>query len=828
MKKLFTIALILMVATMGHSQVRKVSKNDAKNKVATRQVTKGMESLKNKQSELNKTRSDGELDYTVYDWQTNWSNINRTIVWPDGTVNFAYNYALDDSFSDCGTGIGTYNAITDEWIPLQGRIENEKTSFGSIARYQDNSIVVAAQTATECCVYIVEDKDNMSPNSVHRVSALDPTFDPRCPNVMTSGANRDIIHVVTTANGADGTGANDVPGAEGVNMPIIYFRSMDGGETWDKENIVLPYMGPEYGVAWGAHVCYWMETTDDNCLALVVNNPWSDGMVIYSYDDGETWERKVFYHHPGINTTFDTWFMYPRWTSCVWGANDELCLAYEFNCTTGEPGSRNYDPSIGGVASWSESLPYHGETPPPTPGQPFVMNTDYLLELYNSWYNSFNNYYNWNNPLQEIWTEFFGYIEEGNTYYLGVHGNYYCGPVAMPVLCKVPNTDDDLIAVWIALDENNIDGSGNYYYKLFGSYSPNGGLQWFPKIHLSDDFMWTLNEFVYPQAAVIGSTLVVAVQTDSETGTFIQDDDPDGGNNFYQGFTFDISGFIPPVPPSPHPNNSEWYYEIEWDNGDITYQHLECTGDTVMQGKRPKVIVRSNTHYDREEIEVTHEYIYEEDGIVYWWNKNLEEFTILYDLNADVGDEWEVKVGLESLIMHVDAVENYEYEGYTYRMLTVSDPEDLFSGDIVCGIGHLTSFFPERLMNRDKNYSVEGIRCYWVDGNLIFKIGEEDCDAIYGELHGMEEIGPSTGSGTFTVYPNPTNSVLTIQHSTLTTSNASHFNIPNSSFRITNLMGQTLLQGSINAETQQIDIANLPAGMYFINVGEQTAKFVKQ
>ena len=805
---------------MGYSQVRKVSKNDAKNNVATMQATKGMESLENSLNRPISPLSEGELDYTIYDWQTNWSNINRTIVWPDGIVNFAYNFASDESFSDCGTGIGTYDSNTDEWIPSDGRIEIEKTSFGSIARYQENSIVVAANTITNTVgLYIIEDKDNITPNSVPVVSYLDPTYEPSCPNVMTSGPNRDIIHVVATANGADGSSVS-VPGAEGANMPIIYFRSQDGGMTWDKQNVILPYMGSEYGVAWGNHICYWMETTEDNCLALVVNNPWSDGFVLRSYDDGETWEKITFYHHPGVNTTFDTWFMYPRWTSCVWGANDELCLAYEFNCTTGEPGSRNYDPSIGGVAFWSESLPYHGETPPPTPGQPFVMNTDYLLELYNSWYNTFNNYYNWYNPLQEIWTEFFGYIDEGDTLFLGLHGDYNCGPVAMPVLCKVPNTDDDLIAVWIALDENNIDGSGNYYYKLFGSYSPNGGLQWFPKIHLSDDFMWALNEFVYPQAAVIGSTLVVAVQTDSETGTFIQDDDPDGGDNFYQGFTFDISGFIPPVPPSPHPNNSEWYYEIEWDNGDITYQHLECTGDTVMQGKRPKVIVRSNTHYDREEIEVTHEYIYEENGIVYWWNKDLEAFTTLYDLNANVGDEWEIKVGTESLTMHVDAVEDYEYEGNTYRMLTVSDPDDLFSGNIVCGIGHLTSFFPERLMNRDKNYRVEGMRCYWVDGNLIFKIDEEDCDAIYGELHGVEENSPSAGLGTFTIYPNPANGVLTIQHSS--------FSIHHSAFRITNLMGQTVLSGNINAETQQIDIANLPTGMYFINVGEQTAKFVKQ
>jgi hypothetical protein len=114
---------------------------------------------------------------------------------------------------------------------------------------------------------------------------------------------------------------------------------------------------------------------------------------------------------------------------------------------------------------------------------------------------------------------------------------------------------------------------------------------------------------------------------------------------------------------------------------------------------------------------------------------------------------------------------------------------------------------------------VEGLRCYWRDGILAYKDGERDCDEIYQQLHnGIEGDDPSTDSGTLTVYPNPTNSVLTIQHSA--------FNIPNSSFRITNLMGQTLLQGSINTENQQIDISTLPAGMYFINVGEQTTKFV--
>ena len=159
----------------------------------------------------------------------------------------------------------------------------------------------------------------------------------------------------------------------------------------------------------------------------------------------------------------------------------------------------------------------------------------------------------------------------------------------------------------------------------------------------------------------------------------------------------------------------------------------------------------------------------------------------------------------------------------------MSDADDYFSGDIVCGIGHLTSFFPERLMDNGDGLRVEGLRCYWIEDELVFKPGDEDCDAIYSEVHGVEEDGPSTpstGSGTFTVYPNPTNGVLTIHHSELTTSNASHFRIHHSAFQIANLMGQTVLSGNINAENQQIDVSSLPQGMYFITFAGETRKFV--
>ena len=267
------------------------------------------------------------------------------------------------------------------------------------------------------------------------------------------------------------------------------------------------------------------------------------------------------------------------------------------------------------------------------------------------------------------------------------------------------------------------------------------------------------------------------------------------------------------------PIGNEWYYEIENENGTITYQYMYQAGDTIVQDEPTHILVKINTLYDKDlHQDVTHEYVYERDGKLYWWNKTLEEFTVLYDFGAHEGDTWVTKVGTETLTMHVDAEEIVEYEGRFYRMLHVSDTDDIFSGDIVCGIGHLTSFFPERLMDNGDGIRVEGMRCYWVENELVFKYGDEDCDAIYSDIHGVEEESPSSGSGTFAVYPNPTNGILTIHHSA--------FRIHHSAFRITNLMGQTLLTGQITAENQQINVSSLPQGMYFITFAGETHKFV--
>ena len=65
------------------------------------------------------------------------------------------------------------------------------------------------------------------------------------------------------------------------------------------------------------------------------------------------------------------------------------------------------------------------------------------------------------------------------------------------------------------------------------------------------------------------------------------------------------------------------------------------------------------------------------------------------------------------------------------------------------------------------------------------------------------------------VYPNPTRGTLFVEAQSLA-----------SAYRITNPMGQTVLTGQIMGETEQIDVSNLPHGMYFITIEGVTRKFV--
>ena len=86
-------------------------------------------------------------------------------------------------------------------------------------------------------------------------------------------------------------------------------------------------------------------------------------------------------------------------------------------------------------------------------------------------------------------------------------------------------------------------------------------------------------------------------------------------------------------------------------------------------------------------------------------------------------------------------------------------------------------------------------------------------DYVTAHTDGIKEMGNDIN-----VYPNPTEGILFVETRFIASQP--------SAYRITNAMGQTVLMGQITSEPQQIDVSNLPQGMYFIAIDGVTQKFV--
>ena len=142
-------------------------------------------------------------------------------------------------------------------------------------------------------------------------------------------------------------------------------------------------------------------------------------------------------------------------------------------------------------------------------------------------------------------------------------------------------------------------------------------------------------------------------------------------------------------------------------------------------------------------------------------------------------------------------------DGSNYEMIGMADGDSVSYDDN--DITSTTFYYQVTAINTIPGGSCESEPALATDGIHNFVVVGTD---------GLEEneVG-------FSIYPNPSNGILFVQTLRATS-------LPDQTYRITNLMGQTLLTGQIIGQTQQINVANLPKGMYFIDIDGFVRKFV--
>ena len=99
-------------------------------------------------------------------------------------------------------------------------------------------------------------------------------------HMMTNGANHNNIHIITATNSA----------YKGMQSALLYYRSTDGGVTWDKQAVILPGLdSTNYDVIYGDY-CDWGSPHGDT-IYFAQGSPWTDTFIMKSNDNGETWAK---------------------------------------------------------------------------------------------------------------------------------------------------------------------------------------------------------------------------------------------------------------------------------------------------------------------------------------------------------------------------------------------------------------------------------------------------------------------------------------------------------------------------------------------------------
>jgi hypothetical protein len=178
---------------------------------------------------------------TVYDLQTNASIGRRVLLHGDGTISVVWTTApsgnVTDGFPPRGTGYNYYNGTS--WMsPVTVRLEPSadvyRTGWPSIGILGNGNEYVIGHKADSGGFRMSQNTGkgttNWSTGPVILDEANGKPIWGRAANIGNT------IHLI--ANYSD-TGA-EVRKVNGVSNPMVYSRSTDGGNSWDKQHIMLP------------------------------------------------------------------------------------------------------------------------------------------------------------------------------------------------------------------------------------------------------------------------------------------------------------------------------------------------------------------------------------------------------------------------------------------------------------------------------------------------------------------------------------------------------------------------------------------------------------
>ncbi|MFM1931524.1 MAG: hypothetical protein RL226_827 [Bacteroidota bacterium] len=245
------------------------------------------------------------IGQTFYDLQTNNSVNYRLENHGDGTLSASWTHSSQETgWAERGMAYHVYDGTA--WTKLPGfaqvgniqRVETARTGFGSLARVRGvGDIIVAHQTAINA-LQVNRNTSFPEENWIENARTEMPLIWPR---MRTAGPDGKTVHIIGLTE-PEGTNFAGTP-FNGINGCLLYNRSTDGGQSFDKLMVQLPGVDSSIFRSFGGDA-YAMDAKE-NTVAFVAGDLTTRVQMWKSTDNGETWTTRTVMPFPAQYEPWD-------------------------------------------------------------------------------------------------------------------------------------------------------------------------------------------------------------------------------------------------------------------------------------------------------------------------------------------------------------------------------------------------------------------------------------------------------------------------------------------------------------------------------------------
>ncbi|HSW67795.1 MAG TPA: T9SS type A sorting domain-containing protein [Bacteroidales bacterium] len=444
---------------------------------------------------------------TIFDLQTNSSTQNRIYLYDDGFIGGTWSFGLlQPGFADRGTGYNSFDGTSWGAYPTT-RIEAVRTGWPSYAPLGANGemIVSHAGGTVNLVGYKRTNKGTGTWDPITMAPVPTGATGLLWPRMITSGTDNNTIHLIALTTPV----ANGGVVYQGIDGALLYFRSSDGGLTWDIPGIILPGMDSTYYpgfIGFSGDTYGWLAPNAGK-IAFIIGDPGIDLFIMVSEDDGTTWTKTLIWENT-FKGLLDTPVFYCP-DGSHHGAIDnsgKIHVAFGLNASEVDAaGDVFWRPFLGGIVYWNSDMPgWIG-------GDSLTLHPD---TLYNSGHLlGYEIDVNGNGQWDLVCLE------------VACIGNYFLGSTSMPQL--VIDDNNDMMLIFSSITEGFDDGLMDYR-KIWGRFSPDGGYTWGDPYHLTDDLIHLFDECVFSSAAANSDgSFHFIYQADEHPGLALPRPDPD-------------------------------------------------------------------------------------------------------------------------------------------------------------------------------------------------------------------------------------------------------------------------------------------------------------